>query len=292
MNRSISARILIVLLLLVTIFLLALSVVAVTQNARIRAALEEMRREKEATDSFTSTTPRDPVKTNGYVSLKDGKIGTMCLYYYGDDTFYGRGSGTAPDTSAEGASATLLHRALCGAYEIRGNNRGRILEYRENLYTTEEVARDFLLYRLVAAIDYRLTILCPSDAILSQNEAKLNENGYNGILTGDSGKDVEALVRSIRESMPYGDVLLAVPHNASDTLAEVITAIGAHYDLLTVDLRGIAAVDGMVHTSGDDAGYPTAEGHRAIADAIAAAIAEAVESGRQTTGIPQAKLYQ
>ena len=283
-------RAIIISLILAAVLMLIFLAAGTMQSTRIQSALEEIRDRIEANKTPTTAAPGEPIKTNGYLSLANGTIGSMKLYYYGDDTLYGRGTGNAPAVMAEGAVSTLLHQTIGSTYG-RGNSiGGRILTYNGTVYSTEVAAYDFEV-NLYLPMDFRLAILAPSDAILEKNRETAAKDGYTGALCGEAGKDIETLVSSIRASAPRCDILLAVPHNASATLAEAILAIGEHYGLVTVDLRPIAALSGMIHESGEDAGYPTAEGHRAIAEALAAAIAEAAESGYTTEGVPSTKLY-
>lgn len=271
----------------------ALLALEAMQSAYIQSALEELRDRLEADKAPTTVAPSAPKKTNGYASLASGGIGSMKLYYYGDDSLYGRGTGNTPAVMGEGAISTLLHQTIGATYGRGGSIGGRILTYTGSVYSTEVAANDFVtnLHHPKSPMDFRLAILAPSDATLEKNRETSAKDGYTGSLCGEAGKDVEALVCTIREWAPCCDILLAVPHNASAALAEAILAIGEHYSLVTVDLRAIAAVDGMVHESGADVGYPTAEGHRAIAEALAEAIAEAVEGGHVTEGMPSTKLY-
>ena len=259
-------------------------------SARIRAALEEARDLLEAGKVPITTAPKEPIKTDGYLRLRDGTIGAMKLYYYGDDTFYGRGAGVTPAVMAEGASSTLLHLDIAAAYGRGGSIGGRIPNYSPTPYTTEVAAYDFGI-NLYLPMDFRLAILSPSDAVIEQNKKAALSSGYSGALTGEAGKDIETLVLSIRERAPRCDILLAIPHNASNALAAAMLEIGAHYNLITVDLRSAVVGEGMLHTDGADAGYPTKAGHRAIADAILAAIREAVVGGHFTEGVPSTKLY-
>ena len=277
-------------LVIAAVILFIVFAACMANSARIRAALEEARDLFEASKLPTTTPPAAPIKTDGYQRLKEGTIGAMKLYYYSDDTFYGRGSGSAPAVMAEGGSSTLLHLGIAAAYGRGGSIGGRIPNYSTEPYTTEVAAYDFGI-NLYLPMDFRLAVLSPSDAIIEQNKKAALSSGYSGALTGEAGKDIETLVISIRERAPGCDILLAVPHNASKTLADAILAIGAHYNLITVDLRPIGATPGMVHSGGADAGYPTRDGHRAIADALLNAIREAVEIGHFTEGIPSTKLY-
>ena len=292
MNKNEKRQRLIIISLIAAILLMTLLLtLGSMKGLRIRTALEEMRDRFEANKNPTTAAPKDPIKTNGYTSLSSGGIGSMKLYYYGDHSFYGRGTGAEPAVMAEGAISTLLHLDIGATYGRGGSIGGRILTYTGDIHTTEIASADFLSHYANYSMDFRLAILAPSDAILEANRAAAEKAGYRGSLTGEAGKDIEALVRTIRESTPRCDILLAVPHDASAALAEAILAIGEHYGLITVDLRVIAATEGMVHESGEDVGYPTAEGHRAIAEALAEAIAEAAESGYTTKGVPSTKLY-
>lgn len=292
MNKNEKKQRLIVISLIAAILLMTvLLAVGSMQSARIQAALEGIRDRIEANKSPTTAAPKEPIKTMGYASLASGAIGTMKLYYYGDHSFYGRGTGTEPAVMANGAISTLLHLDLGATYGRGGSIGGRILTYTGNLHTTEIAAADFLSNYVTYGMDFRLAVLAPSDAILAENRAAAEKAGYRGSLSGEAGKDIEALVRTIRENTPRCDILLAVPYDASDALAEAILAVGEHYGLTTVDLRPIAEGEGMIHESGEDVGYPTAEGHRAIAKMLAEAIAEAVEGGFFTKGVPSTKLY-
>ena len=141
-------------------------------------------------------------------------------------------------------------------------------------------------------MDFRLAILAPSDESIAKNQETVAKKGYRGTLTGEADKDVENLVRMIRDGIPRCDILLAVPHNASDELARIILDLGAHYDLVTVDLRPIAAIEGAINTDGADAGYPTDEGHRLIAAAINEALDGAVRAAHRTSGELPTKLYE
>ena len=283
-------RLIVILLVVAILLMTTLLALEAMQSAYIQSALEELRDRLEADKAPTTVAPSAPIKTNGYASLASGGIGSMKLYYYGDDSLYGRGTGNTPAVMGEGAISTLLHQTIGATYGRGGSIGGRILTYTGSVYSTEVAANDFVT-NLHLPMDFRLAILVPSDAIIARNAELAAAAGYSGSLTGEAGKDVEALVCTIREWAPRCDILLAVPHNASAALAEAILAIGEHYGLITVDLRAIAAVDGMVHESGADVGYPTAEGHRAIAEALAEAIAEAVEGGHVTEGMPSTKLY-
>lgn len=282
MNRSNKQKIILISLLVAAALLLAVFAIAITQSARIQAALEEARDRLEAEKTPTTTAPHAPIKTDGYLSLKNGDVGTMMVHYFGDDTFYGRGTGAPLDVSNEGSALSLLHGMLAATY-ANGTLSGRIPPYSGTVKNTNDAIYDFGGCA-GAGWDLRLSILSPSDATLAKNSE-------NSSLTGKAGEDIEALVRAMRATAPRCDILLVIPHNASQGLADAMYAIAEHYDLLTVDLRELATLPGLVHTEGEDTGYPTSIGHRAIAERIAAAIAEAVKSGHRTEEIPSTKLY-
>ena len=295
MYRKNKNRRILIALAAVAVLLIILFAVAMTQSARIRAALEEARDRLEANKTPTTTAPpRAPLP--GYLSLKNRAIGAMKLFYYGDDTVYGRGSGTMPadpanEGAGQGAYSMLLHKAIAEAYNGGASIGGRITTYTKEPHTTEVLTNDFLNNYFYYGMDFRLAILSPSDRILEKNAEVKAKDGYVGTLTGDAGKDIEDMIRTIRESAPYCDILLAIPYDASASLADTLLALGGHYGLVVADLRPIGATDGMVHTEGEDIGFPTAQGHRAIADAILAAIAEAVDAGHKSIDIPSTKLY-
>ena len=284
MNRMGKRNIILLSLILVVILLSALFTVAILRSAEIRAALEDAyNRYEEEKKPTTTTAPQAVISTDGgYKKLGKGAAASMMVHYFSDDTFYGRGLGQPLSTSVGGSALSLLHRALTDTY-AGGSLSGRIPNYTGNVQSTSDMLYDFN-GSLGEGWDIRLSILVPSDATIAKNSEDAS-------LSGNAGTDIEALIRELRASAPYCDILLAVPHNASDTLADAILAIGAHYGLVTVDLRPIGRTAGMVHTEGDDIGYPTAEGHRAIAERIAAAIAEAVDAGREIPELPQTKLY-
>ena len=100
-NRKRNRTIAIVMILLCVI-MAALLIVSTTESINLRAALEEARARLEADKPPITLEKRDPVPTNGYVMLGGGTIGSMKLFYYGDDSFYGRGlATTAPGVMAE-----------------------------------------------------------------------------------------------------------------------------------------------------------------------------------------------
>lgn len=275
--------------------LLTLLVIGTVGNSRIHSMLEDLRDRLEATATPIEPPVKEPVKTVGYSSLASGRMGAGCLYYFGDDSFYGRGTGGALGVKNTASTPNLLHQSLTAAYTDGGRINGRLLQYTNDAatiktHTTEEGLSDYLTHYSTYGYDFRLAIVMPSDRTIEENRATAERDGYRGSLSGEAGKDIEALVRTIRERTPRCDILLAVQHTASATLAEAILAVGEHYGLKTVDLRQIA---GQIptHEDGEDAGYPTADGHRRIAEALAAAIQEAAEGGHFSQGVPSTKLY-
>ena len=291
-NRKRNRTIAIVMILLCLV-MAALLIVSTTESLGLRAALEEARARLEADKPPITLEKRDPIPTNGYVMLGGGTIGSMKLFYYGDDSFYGRGlADTAPGVMAEGATSTLIHREIARAYGKGGSIGGLIITYTGKAHTTEQAIIDCIGNYANYAMDFRLAILAPSDENIAMNREAIAGKNYRGTLTGEADKDVEALVRTIREGIPRCDILLAVPHNASDELAEIILALGAHYNLVTVDLRPIAAIEGAINQDGADIGYPTDEGHRLIAEAVNAAIDGAVREAHRSSGELPTKLYE
>ena len=269
MNRTAKRNIILLSLILIAAILIALSAVAISRSAAIRAALEDAHNRYEESKNPTTTKPTGLV-TDGYLRLGRGDAATMMVHYFGDDTFYGRGTGAALSESASGSLLALLHETLAATY-ASGALNGRIPPYNGEVKSTDDAIYDFAGC-LSAGWNIRLSILAPSDATIAKNSEDSD-------LTGNAFTDLDALVRMLRTTAPCCDILLVIPHNASDALADVITALAAEYALLSVDLRPIGKTAGMVHADGEDAGYPTAEGHRAMAERIAAAIADAVESG-------------
>ena len=269
MSRT-GKRNVVILSLIIVAALIVLSAVAIARAAANRAALEDAQNRYEESKNPTATARPSGLVTDGYLRLGSGEAGTMMVHYFGDDTFYGRGTGEALSVNVSSSILTLLHGFLENTY-AGGALHGGIPPYYDDVASTNDAIYDFSSY-LGAGWNIRLSILAPSDAIIAKNSESSD-------LTGDAATDIENLVRTIRKSAPCCDILLVIPHNASDALAEIIGEIGAEYALLTVDLRPIAAIAGMVHESGADASYPTVEGHRAMAERIAAVIADAVESG-------------
>ena len=277
MSRT-GKRNVIILSLIIVAALIVLSAVAIARAAANRAALEDAQNRYEESKNPTATAKPSGLVTDGYLRLGSGEAGTMMVHYFGDDTFYGRGTGEALSESANGSILTLLHESLAATY-AGGSLNGRIPPYNGEVKSTGDVIYDFAGC-LSAGWNIRLSVLAPSDDTIAKNRE-------DATLTGNASTDLEALVRMLRTTAPCCDILLVIPHNASDALAAIITEIGTDYSLLTVDLRPIGRTAGMVHESGENAGYPTAEGHRAMAEAIAERIAGAVDSGYSIPAMPQ-----
>ena len=261
------------------LLLLVLALIGLLVAGLSRAADE--RRELEAEkDKHAVTAPLSGKEdangdgsTYGYLRLAEGR-GT--LFLFGDEAIYGRGVTTPLSYDCEDAMTT---QALINLREIYGTTL-RAYAIREVLkahtltYAAEVVAR-----LTESGTPPSLILLAPSDATLAAGLAT-DPAKY------DFGRDLEGCIRTMRSATPYCDILLIIPANASGSTARTINQVAAHYGLLTVDLRAaLTTGDGLLHTEGANAGYPTAAGHAAASELITAAVTAAVEGAHTSPAL-------
>ncbi len=275
------------------IVLLSSLVFAVRERARLEALREEESREDDRIAASTTvtppagTTPAQPIyKLGGYRLLGSG-LADFNLFYFGDEMMYGRGVSDTLSTAVP-CYRTMVKEGLQDRYG--GEFLGRIPAASSDQTSPPTEGNgspplwlcdlDFDT-RNQGGANFRLAILAPSDRTAAAGTAGHTSTGF----TGSFARDLERTVRNMRRRAEACDILLIVPHDASDDVAGAILAIAAHYGLRSVDMR---TLDGGLLNAG---GFPTEAGHRAYADAILAEILDAVLDGHTTKSYPQDRLY-
>ncbi len=264
--------------------MVALSVmlaVALIGDAVERRRLEEERREKENGQPIVtapSTTP--PSLLSGYRLLSQG-ISDFELLYFGDATIFGYGAsdfyGERNDTSAY--PYRLQIRA--GLRELYCAPEGFLGRVYPHITPSFEIG---LADLIASPLNFRLAILAPSSDNVSATEGATFGRGFT--------PDLESMIRGIRSSRPYCDILLVIPHSATDEEAEAILSLAAHYGLVTADVRPAFTADAtLVHTEGEHTGLPNDRGHTAYAEVILAAITDAADREHVSPALPAWRLY-
>lgn len=270
---------------LAALSLLAVALAALLAVGFIRAADERERLEAEHSKNAATAPPAgsegtpDNGRTNGYLRLAEGS-GT--LFIFGDEAIYGRGLGEPLTYNCPTALASLTTAALRDEYgtTLRANVIRDVLKTHTLTYAAEVVAR-----LVESGTPPSIILLSPSDATRDAGHAT-DPAGY------DFGRDLEAAVRAMRLYAPKADILLVTPANADAEVAGAIRAVGEHYGLLTLELADALSADpALLHTAGEDAGYPTAAGHEAAARATVDAISLAVTEGYTAPPLPAERLY-
>ena len=214
------------------------------------------------------------------------------IFYYGDGSLFGRGA-TDPSLSCYRLGIRSTLRAL---YRAPGDDYAHLAGHYDGereAPSLAEAAADFLATYSPAPTDYslylkyRLAILAPGAAneAAGQSSAAPFGRGF--------AADLETLLRTLLEAAEPIDILLVVPHGeaADSPRAAAILALAEHYGLVCVDMRARLAEDGLLHTEGEDAGYPTDAGHAAYAAAITDAITAAAHENRAPAPLPEERLY-
>lgn len=261
-------------LIALAVLLTALLGVLITNAAREQDRLREEQsrlEEQDRTPLGEITTPAPIVGTNGYRLLADGRASGLTVFYFGDEALYGRGATPYPSYTAPQSYRSLLTAALRADY---GNGMLGWVIKQMQAHSLTYAATNFAANGTV-----HIAVLAPTDATAAAGAATHGE-GYS------FGSELEASIRKMRTLFPHCDILLAVPHGASPETADAILTIGAHYSLVTIDLRDLVTGEGLLHTEGEDAGYPTEAGHNAYAAAIKAAIDMAVAERFSSPELP------
>ncbi len=264
-----------------------------------RRALEELRDSQALSEAVKATTAPTPGTTlppvsarHGFRLLHEGQ--NIDLYYFGGAAFYGKG---IPNAGGKEMGISLPSYRTFFTESLREHFSlslsGWTCPAVPGLPTLDDQAPPALAaaYLDISVLihngaDPRLMILSPDRESLSAT-LPYTVNGFGG----DVRRDLEFFLRSVRELLPLCDVVLAVPYNATDEEAAVFLSLGAHYGLLTVDLRPILADTSLLVTEGEAAGHPNEQGHRALAAALFSAVRAAAEAPTEMTPIPQEKLY-
>ncbi len=278
--------------LVLVLALVAALAVGLIRSARERAALEREREEqsKLADKNHASVTrPPRPSQMSGLELLAAGNIANTVLYYFGDDTLYGRGAAEELGINAT-SYRTILKAGLAEALGVQPQEvRGRVYEgdaTEDGSFSPSlaALAADLSYYR---TLNFRILLLTPT-ARTAEAGLEASRDPY----TGSFVSDLETLLREVRENHPLCDIILTVPHDANADTAEAMLALAAHYGLVSVDMRAVFADgEGLVHTAGESLGYPTEAGHRAYAEAILTAILTAADEGYSVTPLPTTRLY-
>lgn len=272
------------------VVLISSSVFAIRERERLEALrLEESLKADQAAASGTTTgAPTAPQHhtLGGYRLLAGGNT-DFHLYYFGDETIYGRGMSDTLSSASE-CFRSILKEMLLEEYGTEF--KGRVPATANHLAPPLEGDGspplwvgdvDFDYYNQLSSTNFRLAILAPSGRTAAAGEGGHPSTGF----TGDFAHDLEETVRNMRRRAANCDILLVVPHDADAAVAEPILAIAAYYDLRAVDMRTLSA------ELLDDDGFPNEDGHRAYAEAIFAEILCAAEDGHTTDEYPKTRLY-
>lgn len=266
----------------------ALSVVLailLAADAAERRRLEEERRKNENDQTIVTTTPATPPSLlSGYGLLSEG-ISDFSLVYFGDASIFGHGAsdfyGAGNDTAAY-PYRLQIRTGLREAYGAPGGFVGHVYPYADPSF--ELGLADLLASYDASYLNYRLAVLAPGGANAGNAAGSTFGRGF--------AADLESMIRGIRSSLSYCDILLVVPHTATPTEAESILALASHYGLVAVDARTVFATDPtLTHTEGEYAGLPNDRGHTAYAEAVLAAISAAVEGEHTMPSLPGERLY-
>lgn len=264
-----------------------------------RSYLEELRDSQALSEAGRVTTAPTPGTTlppvsarHGFRLLHEGR--NIDLYYFGGAAFYGKG---IPNPGGEETGLSLPSYRTFFTESLRAHFSLSLTGWTcpavPGLPSLSEqsppaLAAAYLDLSVLVGngADPRLMLLAPDRENLTA-ELPYHVNGFRG----DARRDLEFFLRSVREMLPLCDIVLAVPYNATEEEAEAFLALGAHYGLLTVDLRPIFEDPSLLVTEGSAAGFPNEQGHRALADALFSAVREAAEAPTEMPPLPRETLY-
>lgn len=272
---------LVIAVLAVSLVLAVVLAVALANAAAERRRLEEERQKNEGKQPVVTTPSGTPPSLlSGYRLLAEG-VTDFSLLYFGDASIFGNG---ASDFLGNGNVTVSypyrlqIREGLRERYRAPGGFRGRVYPHVSPSF--EIGLADFI----ASPLNFRLAVLAPGSENLGTVAGATFGRGF--------GSDLESMIRGIRSSRPYCDVLLVVPHASSAEEAEAILSLAAHYGLVAVDTRAIFTADPtLLHAEGEHAGLPNDRGHAAYAAAILAAIDDAVTEGKVTPPLPTERLY-
>ncbi len=276
---------LLIAVLAVAVALSAILAVAMAGDAAERRRLEEERLERENEQPFVTSAPQTPPSLlSGYRLLSSG-VSDFSLLYFGDASIFGLGASDfygAEDDPAAYPYRLKIRAGLRESYDAPGGFTGHVYPYASPSFETG--LADLIATYDASLLNYRLAVLAPGNENVSATGGPTFGRGF--------AADLESMIRGIRSSLPYCDVLLVVPHTATEEEAAAILAVASHYGLVTVDVRQAFAADAtLMHAEGEHRGLPNDSGHTAYAEAILAAITAAANSGHTSPSLPADRLY-
>ncbi len=283
-----SRRVRLALLIAVASLTVALAValaITLAADAAERRRLEEERQRNENDQTIVTGTPLAPPSLlSGYRLLFEG-ISDFSLLYFGDASIFGHGSSDFYGEGSDTAAYPYRLKIRAGLREAYGAPAGFVGHIYPHVSPSFELGlADMLASYDPTYLNYRLAVLAPGSENLGSADGSSYGRGF--------GADLESMIRSLRTSLPTCDILLVVPHAATETEAEAILALAAHYGLIAVDARPLFTADPtLLHTEGEHTGLPNDRGHTAYAEAILGAIATAADSAYTSPALPTGRLY-
>ncbi len=273
-------RWLLIIAVLLSLILCAALVFSLVEAKREEERLLRAQEEESRRAALLLAERNDPSLPGGFRLIAEGK--SINVFYFGDEMIYGRGvestlavNATCYRTLIKEGLEARYGRAFAGYVPAVRDREGNTLPAGEGNPALSVANADFMTAQSLG-VNYLLAILAPTE-----RTAAAGAGGDSRYYTGDFAHDLEYTVRNMRQNAKNCDIVLVVPHDASEDFAATLLAVATHYGLVTVDMRPLAA-DAAKLTGG----WPNEDGHRAYAEAILDAVASSADAGYKTPLCP------